>query len=61
MIVKMVVTIITIWLVVDNKIELLKRTIYYRLKHNNKIKIYPTKKSIDNDAGRWVKISTLFN
>lgn len=60
MISKMVAVIITIWLVVDNKIELLKRTIYYRLKHNNKIKIYPAKKSIENDAGSWVKINTLF-
>lgn len=56
----MVAVIITIWLVVDNKIELLKRTIYYRLKHNNKIKIYPVKKSIQNNAEVWVKISTLF-
>lgn len=60
MIIKMVVVITTVWLVVDNKIELLKRTIYYRLKHNNKIKIYPVKGSIENDAVAWVKISTLF-
>lgn len=60
MIVKMVAVIITIWLVVDNKIELLKRTIYYRLKHNNKIKIYPVKGSIENNAEIWVKISYLF-
>lgn len=60
MMVKMVAVIITIWLVVDNKIELLKRTIYYRLKHNNKIKIYPAKNPLKTIQGAWVKISTLF-